>query len=568
MAIYYRQIDDIIIVSGKTYPYKDIIKSCGGRFQGADKVWAIPISDTSLEEIKKLCKRVGGGPLKETTAPKPSSRAVATEAPISEPVEQVVDGISISELMTKVSLHIQQSFPRAVWIVGEIQSLSRRHTGTYLQLADIKEGHSKSATMTANSTLWRSTMEALQGKLKGSLDELLQEGMKIRALVQVGFYKDRGSVSLNILDIDPSFTKGALALAREQLLKELRAKGLDRKNKVLRPAIMPFKIGLLSAKGSRAESDFLDQLKLYAYPGEVIFIPTQMQGEKTIKDVLAGIKSLEEQGCDYVVITRGGGSQADLRWFDDREIALAIANCPIPVLTAIGHHDDVCVAEDVSFRREKTPTAAADYILSCFAAAKERLENASQQVYKLASQRLQYQSEIQIQQSEKLKSYSSQFLSQMSEHLSFLSGQIQSQHHRSTSNIEGQLQSFRQALNLWSQKHLNRHEQFLSQVQFKISETFQGQVNGLERTLNGFAHEIKLGSQGYLARQEQQLNTIYTAVVSKDPSPWLKQGWTQLVQNQKKLLSVKDIDPNEPIQARLLDGKIQLKITEDKKDPS
>ena len=191
MAIYYRHLDDIIIVSGKTYPYKDIIKSHGGRFQGGEKVWTIPVSETSLEEIKKLCKSVGGGPVKESKSPSPSPRPTSPRV-AKTPVASISDGLSISELMNKVHLQIQQSFPRTIWIVGEIQSLSKRHTGTYLQLADIKEGSSRSATMTVNSTLWRSTLDALRPKLKDSLDELLQEGMKIRALVQVGFYKDRG----------------------------------------------------------------------------------------------------------------------------------------------------------------------------------------------------------------------------------------------------------------------------------------------------------------------------------------------------------------------------------------
>ena len=80
----------------------------------------------------------------------------------------------------------------------------------------------------------------------------MADGMKVRLLCQVSFYKDRGSLSLLVLNIDSSFSKGELALAREKLLKELRQKGLDQKNKSRPPVSFPFHIGLVSAKDSRA----------------------------------------------------------------------------------------------------------------------------------------------------------------------------------------------------------------------------------------------------------------------------------------------------------------------------
>ncbi|SMF21774.1 exodeoxyribonuclease VII large subunit [Pseudobacteriovorax antillogorgiicola] len=566
MAIYYRQVDDIIIVSGKTYPYKDIIKSCGGRFQGGDKVWAIPINDAALTEIKALCKRVGGGPLKiqsphQNKQPQP-------KAPVSadEPGSVKVDGLSISELMTRVHLHIQQGFPRAEWVIGEIQSLSRRHTGTYLQLADFKEGASKSATMTVNATLWRSTQEALNRKLKESLDDILQEGMKIRALVQVGFYKDRGSISLNILDIDPNFTKGALALAREKLLKELRSQGLDRKNKQLEGSIFPFKIGLLSAEGSRAKSDFLDQLRAYGFPGQVAFIPSQMQGEKTVEAVIQGIKRLEQMSCDYIVITRGGGSNADLRWFDDRGIAMAVAHSDTPIVAAIGHHDDICIAEEIAFRREKTPTAAADFILSCFATANERLQQGSQRLLGLATEILNQKAQQQIQLSESLRSFSQGYLSQMSEHITYMSSQIQAQYHRSTQSVEAKLNQQARSLAMLSQKHVARHQQFAQQVRFSLRERINSYINTLERGIDQSQGKLKIKAFDSINRQEQMLQQHYTFMVAKDPTPWLKQGWTQLVQNQKQIKRISDLDQSQPLQTRLLDGRLHLTIQSIEKD--
>jgi exodeoxyribonuclease VII large subunit len=244
--------------------------------------------------------------------------------------------------MQKINMTISQAFPRSIWMIGEVQNLNLRAKGCFFNLADLKENASKSASITASCVIWSSTMKHLKETLKTeSLENILQDGMKIRVLVTVNFYKDRGQISLGVQDIDPRFTKGALALAREELMKELRQKGLDRLNPSLSLSPFPFKIGLISADGSRAKSDFLDQLHLYKFPGQVIFYAAAMQGENTLTEVCRGISELEEHQCDLIVVTRGGGSLADLRWFDSKQIALAIANCKVPVLAAIGHQDDV-----------------------------------------------------------------------------------------------------------------------------------------------------------------------------------------------------------------------------------
>src|SRR5690606_37392279 len=125
-----------------------------------------------------------------------------------------------------------------------------------------------------------------------AVDTILQDGLKVRMLCDVSLYRDRGHITLNVLDIDPADTKGSLALAREQLLKELRAKGLDQANKRLNLTDFPLTLGLISADDSRAKSDFLDQLFTYGYPGRVIFFPAQMKGERLLTEVVAGLKAL------------------------------------------------------------------------------------------------------------------------------------------------------------------------------------------------------------------------------------------------------------------------------------
>ncbi len=559
MAIYYREVDNNIIISGKTYPYKELIKSFGGNFQRVDKVWTIPSHPDTLAKIQNLCKSVGGGPLRS-----PSPKAVASQVRTCDDTpkkqERASLGMSISELMHQVSLEIQTAFPRAVWILGEIQSLNHRASGYFFQIADSKENGSKSATITANVTFWASNVSSIQKKIKSPLNDLLQEGLKVRLLVQVGFYKDRGILSLNVVDIDPQFTQGALALAREELLKELRSKGLDRKNKALPGTLFPFLIGLLSAENSRAQSDFLDQLKSYGFPGSVLFHPVQMQGENTVEAITTGVRQLVAAQCDYIVITRGGGSNADLRWFDDRKIALAIAQSKVPIIAAIGHHEDICVAEEIAYRREKTPTAAADFIMSCFAQVTERINKARNLIVQLAQRRWSQEQKRMLTLADKLRTDFRQQLSMQNE---------------KTQQISARLHAA-------GAHRLNRSMHKISQLQYNLQNIAQSQVSyQIKRTIlceaqfqrgvqlhlrehqtlaQRLQYQLRLRSSEQLAKSAHQLQKLEHAIASRDPRPWLAKGWTQLVQNGTKITRSNQLDPGKLIYAQLLDAQLLLKL--------
>ena len=382
MGLHFVVRENIIIVHGDTYRHRDEIKALGGRFDSRYKTWQIPFSDTALERVQALS---GRGDAAAATA----IDAAREPDPKSTKQESSPDaGMPVRELVTAVARSIATGFPAPVWVTGEIENLAVRPQGIFLNLAEPKSdgpggktasGISGGAgSISVKATIWPTALEYMR-RMHGedALRQVLQDGSQVRCLCRVGFYRDRAQLSLTIENVDPLFTKGALALAREALLKELRAKGLDRANKALPLPAFPFLVGLVSSEGSRAESDFLHQLESGPFPGKVLFMHAATQGEKVPVEVPAAIDTLARAGCDLIVITRGGGSAADLRWFDAREVAYAIAACPVPVVAAIGHHDDTCVAEEICHSRQKTPTAAAQFIVDTFTLARTRIDNAT-----------------------------------------------------------------------------------------------------------------------------------------------------------------------------------------------
>jgi exodeoxyribonuclease VII large subunit len=418
--------------------------------------------------------------------------------------------------MDRVGLAVTQAFPRSVWVVGEIQNLSRRGSGVFFDLAESADSSQhQNATVTVRTILWSSALTMIAARRgAGIAEDILQDGLKVRLLCQVQLYRDRGQITLNVDDLDPAFTKGALALAREKLLKELRVKGLDTAQKRVALPPFPFLIGLISADNSRAKSDFLDQLQALKFPGEVLFHATPMQGESVPVRVVAALRELEEQGVDLIVVTRGGGSAADLRWFDAPEIAYGIVRCKVPVIAAIGHHEDTCIAELICHERQKTPTAAADYVAGIFLATRQRLDHVAATVAKELTRRAAEFNALQAQMSGRLAAAASEGLA--------------------------------------------RREQRLLNSRHQLSTGFTATLTALAKKANERLSALQLASERALNARAAGIQALEQNLVRRDPTPWLEKGWTQLCVDKKAVRRLADLYPGAVVKTRLLDGRATL----------
>lgn len=522
MSLYYRVENNSIIISGQTYTHKEQIKSFGARFNGQNKSWVIPFDEKTLEEIDSFVKNLGGKKLQTlsqdtTNIPSAILKTKTEISPARTAQNKIKKSLSIKELMDQAFQAINQKFSHPIWIIGEVQNLSHSAKGIYLSLAEGEETKSHAQSVSINATIWQNYYLLMQRKHgKEKLAEILSDSMKVRFLCQVSLYKGRGSLSLSIQDIDIDFTKGALALAREKLIKELQLKNLYHANKQHKLTPFPFKVGLISSEGSRAESDFLNQLWQGRFPGHVIYAGSAMQGEATLKSVPKALSQLIAKNCDIIVLTRGGGSRSDLRWFDSTEIAYAIAQSPTPIISAIGHHDDESVAELVSFKREKTPTAAAEFVLNIFRESLGQIELLTERFTHSVSKTLNYHAEKTNRLTEKI--------------------------------------------NYLAEKSLTHKTQIINHYENSLERSFFNRYDSLRRLFMGLQHKIQHFTQQRINREELRLNHLDKKIISLDPTPWLKQGWTQLYSKKKQVSSIQNVNINDTITARLLDGTLHLKV--------
>ena len=555
LAVFYQCSEKYIFIMGQTYPVRSQIKSLGGRFLSGRRIWLLSMSDDALEKVDSLCRCNGGGALDKPVFSEaasiqgdPSCADEGGGKGVSSGIT-AVDGqesgrdLTVRELMSRSGFLISSGFPEPVWVVGEVQNLQHRNGGIFLDLAEEDPLTRSQGTISVRCTLWKGQLAAIRRKFQrsGSEDIAIQEGLKIRAYCQVSFYEGRGTLSLNILNLDREYTKGALALARERLLRELRSAGLDMINRSLAPPPLPLRIGLISAENSRAFGDFIHQLESGGFPGDIFFVSCFMQGEKSPESVARALTYLDGRGCDLIVVTRGGGSAADLRWFDDRGLALCVANLHTPVVSAIGHHDDRCVLEEISFSRQKTPTAAADYILLGVEGFRASMKEGALQIERLAAERSEG----------------------IAARLADLMGRVQQTAWQVLRQGDRVIQDSEQSLLKAAFVRLTGCERRLQAAGYLLQSRQDRSLDEKQACLRALQASLFHAAEHCLRDTESGLQKAGSQLAACDPSVLMKKGWTRLraMDTGRMLFSSASVRASKWVQAFYPDGPVDLAVT-------
>lgn len=277
--------------------------------------------------------------------------------------------MTLLQLQERIREGIEEAVPPVVWITAEIGELKMHSSGhCYLEFVSYREkGHAVAAK--ARGTIWSSTFRLLKPYFETTAGVALASGLNVLVKVQVSFSPIYG-LSLNVLDIDPSFTVGELELKRQQTIARLKDEGCFDMNSSLQIPSLPRRIAIVSSPTAAGYRDFMKQL--HGNEGGFRFhtelFAAQMQGEEAPGSIVAALENIasREEEFDAVAIIRGGGAAMDLVCFDDYTIAVNIAQFPLPVVTGIGHDHDFHIADMVAHTWLKTPTAAADFFIDAF----------------------------------------------------------------------------------------------------------------------------------------------------------------------------------------------------------
>lgn len=301
--------------------------------------------------------------------------------------------LSISELGQLIKSTLENELALTYWVIGEISDFRVAAQGhAYFDLIEKKE---QTVLAKIRSNCWQFTYRTLATRFETLTGSGLKNGMKVLAQVQVTYHPLYG-LSLNIKDIDPSFTLGERARIRQETIERLTQEGLIRLNASLPLPRVLQRIGIISSPTAAGLGDFVNQITQNPQ-GYVIYhrlFPSKMQGNEAVSSLISAIEAAEAQQeslqLDALVIIRGGGAQLDLDCFDNYQLCAKIAQCQLPVLTGIGHERDETIADVVAHSKLKTPTAAAEFILSSFRLVEESILQLASRIDKITQQYLRF----------------------------------------------------------------------------------------------------------------------------------------------------------------------------------
>lgn len=299
---------------------------------------------------------------------------------------------TLSQLQRSIREAIVGRFALPIWVSAEIMDLKVNGSGhCYMEL--VEKGESDGiARAQARGVVWRSAYETIARRFEAETGQSLSRGIKVLAKVLVTYHELYG-MSLQITDIDPTYTIGESERERQAAIAKLKANGSWDMNRAQPLKRLAQRIAVISSAQAAGYQDFARELSKSPYHLSCRLFEAVMQGEGAENSIIAALVDIagRREEFDLVVVIRGGGSTNDLRCFDSYRLALHFARFPRPVVAGIGHDKDISVVDMVSHTSLKTPTAVAGWLVERLAKEDEWLYSAALELHRTTTERTRHE---------------------------------------------------------------------------------------------------------------------------------------------------------------------------------
>ena len=433
--------------------------------------------------------------------------------------------LTLYELNSLVRMTIEQCLNRDYWVEAELSECRVNRGHCFMELIQ-KDERTNTPVARASAKCWQSTWYMLAPYFERTTGQTLHAGLKVRLKVYAQFHEAYG-FSWIVTDIDPTFTMGDMARRRQEIIRQLKAEGVFDLQKELSLPLFCLNIAVISSATAAGYGDFVNQLADSPFAFRTQLFPATMQGEQVEGSVIAALNNIFKAQApsgavggaspfDRVVIIRGGGGTADLSGFDTLALAENVAQFPLPVITGIGHDRDESILDMVSHTRVKTPTAAAQFLITHAEQTLRRIETCEERILRYAPMRMETERLRLVRLSERIPPLFSLFRTRQ----------------------ETRLDQLLQRLTTEIQRKTDREHQRLS-------------------TLNS---QLSTSTSHFLDTHRHRLQLLEQRAKSLDPTLLLSRGYSITLLNGHALRNAAQAKPGDIIETRLEKGTIKSKI--------
>ncbi len=454
---------------------------------------------------------------------------MATPGPTSPEITRTI--YSVSQLNREARALLEGAFP-LLWVEGEISNLARPRSGhIYFSLKD--DSAQVRCAMFRNRNMY--------------LPFQPKDGSQVLCRARISLYEARGDYQLIVESMEEA-GDGALKRAFEALKQRLDREGLfDAAHKLPLPEL-PRRIGVITSPTGAAIRDVLNVLARRFPAIEILIYPVPVQGPGAGDEIARTIRAASERNeVDVLLVTRGGGSLEDLWAFNEEVVARALYDCPLPVVSAVGHEIDFTIADFVADQRAPTPSAAAEMLspdrstlLNAVAAARQRLVTITRRELGLAGQRL-----------------------------SWLSTRLNQQHPgRRLQDRAQRLDELEQRLGRAMENNLRQRRTHLAHLDARLKQRNPAHALALAAERLDKARTHLLDAMGrQLESRTERLRGLARALDAVSPLATLHRGYGIVSDEDGSLLRNADaVKPGARIRARLAQGSLKCRVEETLQD--
>ncbi|GGK66965.1 exodeoxyribonuclease VII large subunit [Rufibacter glacialis] len=498
---------------------------------------------------------------------------------------------TLYEFNRRLREEMENALPHRYWIIAEISEARVHHQSghCYLTLTDKEPGSKSTLTAQAKGTIWKRQYQEIAQYFEAQTGHKLRAGLKILFNASARFHELYG-FSLEIHDVDPTYTLGDLARQRQETIARLQTEGLLELNQQKVLPEVPQRLAIISSPTAAGYQDFVAQLENnpFGYSFQLTLFEASVQGMEAVSSIKAALSkvTLQQQAFDAVVIIRGGGSQTDLLCFDHYELASAVAQMPLPVLTGIGHERDESITDLVAHTPLKTPTAVAAFLIdrlnefeatmegvffqikeaaSALAVAQERrvalLTSQIQQRTNTFLHNRHYQLECQTRT---LSDKPQKFLTSEQRHVMCEELRLTHAVQQVLRTKENKQHQYSQHLETCSLKKMETGQRKLTHLEHCLQMSSEQRIQKARLHFQKNQQRLLYGAKDHLQIKGHQLQLLEMDVKSHDPEIMLMRGYTLTYVNGKLLRSLDQVTPGDLLQTRLLAGTVTSKVTKTK----
>ncbi|MGD9492515.1 MAG: exodeoxyribonuclease VII large subunit [Bacteroidales bacterium] len=454
--------------------------------------------------------------------------------------------LTLSEVLSQVRVVVAREFALPLWIKADMLKLNH-YSASGHAFPELVEKVNGKITAKCQSMIWADDLQRIATSFRQITGKQLTDGIEILFRAEIRFHEQYG-MRLRIIDIDAQYTLGQMAMERKNTIEKLKKEGLYFLNKQVVLSEVPERLAIISAATSRGLHDLKNIVFSAGAPFKIkmTLFTAVLQGARGAETIGTRIQQIGKRSNEFdaVLIIRGGGDDTGMDCYDNYALARAVCECPLPVITGIGHSTNETVTEMVAHTNKITPTDVAYFIIGKFSEQLMKLQDLTSQLSAQTLMSIATEEQILQDMAQTVSDIARSEFQQQKDFLLQAGNIIQQKSFQRVASAKSILEVNGANLKTLSQKILLNQQHGIEMLKSALNQHFQNIVRKETSTLDILESKIKM----------------------LDPQNILRRGYSITLHQGKIVKSTKALKEGNEIETILSNGRVKSIVQKNKKD--